>query len=107
MGGITAAPAAPSSNQLRDPVQHRPAPRKTLSQRDIEYINKIMNDIDNEEKSDVEGPGFEAEAERYSFKGKKRAFNTERAEGVKCKVRWNLFCRNILLMEYSDAGTTS
>lgn len=62
-----------------------PAPRK-LTERDMEIINKITADIDNGEKSDVEAPGFEAEYERYIAKGKKRALNTEKAEGTRRKV---------------------
>ena len=68
------------------PQARAPAPRKTLSERDLEIINKISADIDNEEKSDMEAPGYEAEFERYVSKGKKRAMNTERNEGIKRKV---------------------
>ena len=84
--------APPSANGAaaelnKTPPQARaPAPRKTLSERDLEIINKISADIDNEEKSDVEAPGYEAEFERYVSKGKKRAMNTERNEGIKRKV---------------------
>lgn len=71
----------------KDPAQSRPpAPRKTLSERDLQVINKITVDIDNEDKSDVESPGFEAEFDRYISKGKKRALNTERAENIRRKV---------------------
>ena len=70
----------------KSPAVPQPAPRKTLSQRDIQQVNKIMEDIDKEETSDVEVPGFEGELERYHFKGKKRALDTDRAEGVRCKV---------------------
>lgn len=69
------------------PAQARAsAPRKTLSERDLQVINKITVDIENEDKSDVESPGFEAEFDRYISKGKKRALNTERAENIKRKV---------------------
>lgn len=68
------------------PAVHQPAPRRTLSQRDIQQINKIMEDIDKEDTSDVEAPGFEGELDRYHYKGKKRALDTDRAEGVRCKV---------------------
>ena len=84
--------APPSANGAaaelnKTPPQARaPAPRKTLSERDLEIINKISADIDNEEKSDMEAPGYEAEFERYVSKGKKRAMNTERNEGIKRKV---------------------
>lgn len=78
---------APLSVRSNTPPQARaPAPRKTLSERDLEIINKISADIDNEEKSDMEAPGYEAEFERYVSKGKKRAMNTERNEGIKRKV---------------------
>lgn len=77
--------AAPELNKT-PPQPRAPAPRRTLSERDLEIINKISADIDNEEKSDVEAPGYEAEFERYVSKGKKRAMNTERNEGIKRKV---------------------
>lgn len=84
MGGLSAAPVP---SQVAPPVQPRPpVPRKTLTQRDLDHINKIMNDIENTENSDVESPGFEAELERYNVKGKKRAMNTERAESHRAKV---------------------
>lgn len=63
-----------------------PAPRRVLTERDMEVINKITADIENEDKSDVEGPGFEDEYERYLSKGKKRALNTEWTEGIRRKV---------------------
>lgn len=85
---VDGLPSTSAANQIRAPIQSRPAaPRKTLSQRDIEHIDKIMNDIEHADKSDVEGPGFVAELERYIFKGRKRAANTERAEAHRCKVR--------------------
>ena len=85
--GIGTFSAAPVPSQVAPPVQSRPpVPRKTLTQRDLDNINKIMNDIENAENSDVEAPGFEAELERYNMKGKKRALNTARAETHKAKV---------------------
>lgn len=84
MGEFSAAAVA---NQSMPPAQPRPSvPRKTLTQRDLEHINKMMIDIENTETSDVDEPGYEGERERYTFKGKKRALNTERAESLKCKV---------------------
>lgn len=62
-------------------------PRKMLTERDLEVINKIMNDIDNAEKSDVEAPGFEGERERYITKGKKRVLDTAKVEDLRRKVR--------------------
>lgn len=106
MGGFSAATVA---NQPRPPVPSRPSiPQKTLTQRDLEHINKIMNDIENTETSDVEEPGFEAEQERYTFKGKKRALNTERAEGHRCKVRciFIYFIWVLILMKHSGASMT-
>lgn len=78
--------AAATEFNKTPPQARAPAPRRTLSERDLEIINKISTDIDNEEKSDVEAPGYEAEFERYVSKGKKRAMNTERNEGIKRKV---------------------
>lgn len=84
LSGMSSASAA---NQVRTPIQPRPpVPRKSLSHRDIENINKIMDDIEDADKSDVEGPGFEAEFERYVFKGKKRAATTQKVERHRCKV---------------------
>lgn len=66
-------------------------PRKMLTERDLEVINKIMNDIDNAEKSDVEAPGFEGERERYITKGKKRILDTAKAEDLRRKRRRHEF----------------
>lgn len=83
VGGLPSS----SANQIGAPIHPRPpVPRKTLSQPDIEHINKIMNDIEDADKSDVEAPGFEADQERYVFRGKKRAMNTEKTEGQRSKV---------------------
>lgn len=67
-----------------------PRPRKILSEKESEVVNKYMAEIDNAEKSDVEAPGFEKERERYLLKGKKRALDVERAEGLRRKVRFPL-----------------
>ncbi|XHG00379.1 Putative DNA helicase ino80 [Aspergillus wentii] len=89
-------PATPSANgvsgSIKGPAQGRATSfRKTLSEQDLEAVNKIMNDIDNAEKSDVEGPGFEAEMDRYLSKGKKRVINSEKAEGLRRKRRRHEF----------------
>jgi DNA helicase INO80 len=77
----------PSTNGTFEPTKaSRVANRKTLTERDAEAINKIIAEIDNADKSDVESPGFEAEYERYVLKGKKRALDAEKAEGVRRKV---------------------
>ncbi|KAL4890466.1 putative DNA helicase ino80 [Aspergillus ambiguus] len=86
-GELSVAP-----NGLLDPskavVQPRaPAQRRTLSERDTEYINRVMAELDSMEKSDVESPGFEWELERYTSKGKKRAVGAERAENIRRKRR--------------------
>ncbi|EAU30543.1 hypothetical protein ATEG_09406 [Aspergillus terreus NIH2624] len=83
--------SVPPTNGLLDPakaaVQPRAPPRKTLSERETEYINRVMAELDSMEKSDVESPGFEWELERYTAKGKKRAMDAERAESVRRKRR--------------------
>lgn len=61
--------------------------RRTLTERDLEAINKIVAEIDKAEKSDVEEPGFEREWERYVMKGRKRALDAERLEAKRRKVR--------------------
>ncbi|EYE93438.1 chromatin-remodeling ATPase INO80 [Aspergillus ruber CBS 135680] len=89
VGDLPVAPSAngdvPDIKKTSAPIR-APAPRK-LTERDMEIINKITADIDNGEKSDVETPGFEVEYERYISKGKKRALNSEKAEGIKRKRR--------------------
>ncbi|KAL4865448.1 hypothetical protein BDV12DRAFT_174537 [Aspergillus spectabilis] len=75
------------ANGVTDAPKITRPPRKMLSEKETEIINKIMTDIDNTEKSDVEAPGFEGELERYISKGKKRALDVERAEGIRRKRR--------------------
>lgn len=91
VGDLPVAPSAngdvPDIKKTSSAPIRAPAPRK-LTERDMEIINKITADIDNGEKSDVETPGFEAEYERYISKGKKRALSSEKAEGMKRKVRF-------------------
>ncbi|THC95514.1 hypothetical protein EYZ11_004986 [Aspergillus tanneri] len=65
--------------------------RKMLSERDSEAVNRIMAEIDTAEKSDVDGPGFEGDLERYNARGRKRALNAERAENIRRKRRRNDF----------------
>ncbi|KAJ9196358.1 hypothetical protein DTO271D3_852 [Paecilomyces variotii] len=83
---------APAANGAAEPAklaaaQQQGKARKTLSERELEAINKIIADIDNAEKSDVEGPGFEKEHERYLKKSRKRARESEISEGLKRKRR--------------------
>ncbi|KAL3476121.1 SNF2 family N-terminal domain-containing protein [Aspergillus californicus] len=82
-------------------------PRKILSERETEVINKMMNDIDNADKSDVEAPGFEQEHERYISKGKKRASDIERAEGARRKRRRHDFLLKLgkSFEKQANAGT--
>lgn len=80
-------PANGVSELAKAPAQPRVVKaRRTLSERELEVINKIVADIDNAEKSDVEAPGFEYEYERYIKKGKKRALESDIHEGQKRKV---------------------
>jgi DNA helicase INO80 len=53
---------------------------------DAEQVNRAMVDIDNGEKSDVEGPGFEEDLQLYIEKGRKRLMESYRAEQVSRKV---------------------
>lgn len=91
VGDLPVVPSAngdvPDIKKISSAPIRASAPRK-LTERDMEIINKITADIDNGEKSDVETPGFEAEYERYISKGKKRALSSEKAEGLKRKVRF-------------------
>lgn len=86
------SPAAPNgvaaADSLKKPASTRPPPPsgRTLTERDVEVLHKITAEIENEDKSDVDAPGFEAELERYISKGRKRALNTERSEGIRRKV---------------------
>jgi DNA helicase INO80 len=76
-----------SANGAFEPTKAARVPhRKTLTERDAETINKIIAEIDNADKSDVESPGFEPEYERYIVKSKKRALDAEKAEGIRRKV---------------------
>ena len=82
-----AADAAATNGATGSHITYPTRPRKLLSERDMEAVNRALADIDHAEKSDVESPGFEAERERYTLKGKKRAFGAEKAENIRRKVR--------------------
>ncbi|KKK22969.1 DNA helicase ino80 [Aspergillus rambellii] len=84
---VTESPAPTSANGMSEPRTSRAPTRRTLSERDTEIINKIMNEIDNAEKSDVEAPGFEKERERYLSKGMKRVLDYDQTESLKRKRR--------------------
>lgn len=90
--GEFSVPAVPNGaaagDSLKKPASTRPPPPsgRTLTERDIEVLNKITAEIENEDKSDVDAPGFEVELERYMSKGRKRALNTERSESIRRKV---------------------
>jgi chromatin-remodeling ATPase INO80 len=66
--------------------------RRSPTEKDMEAINKVMAEIENSTKSDVESSGFENELERYVSKGKKRALETERTEAIKRKVCLRVLC---------------
>jgi DNA helicase INO80 len=53
---------------------------------DAEQVNRAMIDIDNGEKSDLEGPDFEADLQVYLEKGRKRLMESYRAEQISRKV---------------------
>jgi DNA helicase INO80 len=53
---------------------------------DAEQVNRAMLDIDNGEKSDVEGPGFEEDMQLYMEKGRKRLMESYRTEQASRKV---------------------
>lgn len=53
---------------------------------DAEQVNRAANQIDNAEKSDVEGPGFDGELELYRQKGNKRSMGSSRTEQARRKV---------------------
>lgn len=91
-----APPQQPFANGTMEPgkppIQPRVVkPRRTLTERDLETINRLVAEIDKAEKSDVEEPGFEQEWERYIMKGRKRALDAERLEAKRRKV-----CRGVL-----------
>ncbi|KAL4942120.1 hypothetical protein BDV06DRAFT_169023 [Aspergillus oleicola] len=87
--------AEASANGVTEPPKVVRPPRRILSEKETEMVNKCMADIDNAEKSDVEAPGFEKERERYLLKGKKRALDIERAEGIKRKRRRHDYLRKL------------
>ena len=74
------------TNGVTEPPKILHPPRRIMSEKETEMVNKYMVEIDNAEKSDVEAPGFEQERERYILKGKKRALDVERAESIRRKV---------------------
>lgn len=53
---------------------------------DAEQVNRAATDIENAEKSDVEGPGFDGEREYYQEKSLKRSKDSARAEQIRRKV---------------------
>jgi DNA helicase INO80 len=72
---------------------YQPPPRPPLRKPfppgvDLEQVNRAMAEIDNAEKSDVEGPGFGAEFERYKEKTHKRSLESSRAEQIRRKVSY-------------------
>ncbi|KAL6229703.1 hypothetical protein BDW75DRAFT_224591 [Aspergillus navahoensis] len=75
------------TNGVTEPPKFIRPPRRIMSEKETEMVNKYIAEIDNAEKSDVEAPGFEQERERYILKGKKRALDIERAEGIRRKRR--------------------
>jgi DNA helicase INO80 len=81
-----ALPVASTHGAFEPTKAARVSNRKTLTERDAEAINKIIAEIDNADKSDVESPGFEVEYGRYMVKSKKRALDAEKAEGIRRKV---------------------
>lgn len=54
---------------------------------DAEQVNRAASQIENAEKSDVEGPGFDGELELYREKGNKRSMGSSRTEQDRRKVR--------------------
>ncbi|KAL2854702.1 SNF2 family N-terminal domain-containing protein [Aspergillus pseudodeflectus] len=75
------------TNGVTEPPKIIRPPRKTLSEKETDMVNKIISEIESAEKSDVEAAGFEKERERYLAKGKKRLRDIDRAEGIKRKRR--------------------
>ncbi|KAF9890926.1 putative DNA helicase ino80 [Aspergillus nanangensis] len=91
-GGPSTGPTNGLLESSKPATQSRPpGSRRLLSERDTEQINRAMAELDSMEKSDVESPGFEQELERYTTKGKKRALDAERAEGIRRKRRRHEF----------------
>ncbi|KAL4754288.1 hypothetical protein BDW72DRAFT_137808 [Aspergillus terricola var. indicus] len=76
-----------STNGVTEPPKITRPPRRIMSEKETEMVNKYMAEIDNAEKSDVEASGFEQERKRYILKGKKRALDVERAESIRRKRR--------------------
>ncbi|KAJ5104986.1 Helicase C-terminal [Penicillium alfredii] len=58
---------------------------------DAEQVNRAVNEIDQADKSDMEGPGFDADLQRYRSKGQKRSSDSSRAEQARRKRRRNTF----------------
>ncbi|KAJ5709199.1 Helicase C-terminal [Penicillium malachiteum] len=58
---------------------------------DADQVNRALLDIENADKSDVEGPGFEAEFEQYKEKSIKRAKEDDNQESRRRKRRRHEF----------------
>ncbi|KAJ5585943.1 Helicase C-terminal [Penicillium hetheringtonii] len=87
----------------RTPVQHKDTSRGPFAPNGISksgtdqaepvhrVVNRAITDIENADKSDVEGAGFEAEQEYYREKSLKRSNDSARAEQLRRKRRRNEF----------------
>lgn len=76
-----------SGTDQAEPVHRVVQPRKPLPPGvDSEQVNRAITDIENADKSDVEGAGFEAEQEYYREKSLKRSNDSARAEQLRRKV---------------------
>lgn len=86
----------------------RAHPRKPLPPGvDADQVNRAMTDIENGDKSDVEGAGFDAELEYYREKSLKRSKESARSEQIRRKVctSVNLINRTILSTNYCLASS--
>ncbi|KAL4909462.1 hypothetical protein BDW74DRAFT_81446 [Aspergillus multicolor] len=96
-----------SANGVSEPPKIIRPPRRIMSEKESELVNKYMVEIDNADKSDVESPGFEQEKDRYGLKGKRRALDVERTEGFRRKRRRNnyLYTLTKTFARQAHAGT--
>ena len=83
--GLAGPGPEPAGVIIRAP-QRKPFPPGV----DAEQVNRAVAEIDEAEKSDLEGPGFDGDREQYHEKQLKRSLEGSHAEQVRRKVCFNL-----------------
>lgn len=98
INGISKPTQAPTPQETR--------PKIVISEKEVQLA---LNRINNMDLSDVEGPGFEEEKEKYRKRTAKRVLDVQDAEQSRRKV-CNIATRAVLelyVLTYSPASTGS